>query len=453
MKQRKPHSKSRRGCMQCKRRHVKCDEQGPPCANCVVRKTECSYKDGPSSSAASLDPSSIGIHDLGGNASGSGSSLLLLPEDTIATTTGSSASSSIVSPSSASASTAVSDGSSETSEARKVLELELMHRWSTCTFHSLCSLPEDTHLMQTLLPREGLRHPFVLQGIFAVTALDLAINGSFDRRDSQAYTQAAMQYYSTTSAMLRAWLSDPNSPPDEYWLAFLVSSMAAVYHCAMPQVAIEAESNTSLGHIVGLFNLLNGATTLGLAHVNAILRSPMTSLHSIGIPDQSILDVETRGVLARLNSINDALHARDNPDEIRPDPPLGPLVDPEPLTAHETYRRAIHHLGSCFAEDARGVIRSYCSSYPGWNGKAFGHAVVAHDPMALVIIMHWGVLLDRLGKQMWWATSIGYGLVAELSDLLQHTDMMMLQEVVDAIAWTRRQVGFNDMIMGQEFLA
>lgn len=397
-----------------------------------------------------MDPS-VG----GGSASGSGTSPFYLApprEDSATTTTtttsASSASSSIVSPSSG-ASTTTSD-TSESHKSRKVLELELMHRWSTCTYHSLCSLPEDTHLMQTVLPREGLRHPFVLQGIFAVSALDLAINGSLDRNESHIYTRAAMEYYGTASAMLRAWLNDPNSPPDEYWLAFLVSNMAAVYHCAMPQLPPDvAGPNTALGHIVGLFNLLNGATTLGLSHVDAILRSPITSLRSIGLPDHSILDPETRSVLARLTAINDALHASDNPDEVRPNPPLGPLVDPEPLTQHETYRRAIHHLASCFAEDARGVIQSYCNSFPGWNGKAFARAVIALDPMALIVLMHWGVLLDRVGKQMWWATSIGFSLVAEVSEMLQQTDLVvLLPNVVDAIAWVRRQVGFHDMMMG-----
>ncbi|KAL4882402.1 hypothetical protein BJY04DRAFT_187007 [Aspergillus karnatakaensis] len=42
---RKPHKKSRKGCIECKRRHVKCDESRPRCVNCTVSARHCSYED------------------------------------------------------------------------------------------------------------------------------------------------------------------------------------------------------------------------------------------------------------------------------------------------------------------------------------------------------------------------------------------------------------------------
>ncbi|PTB53223.1 hypothetical protein M431DRAFT_556328 [Trichoderma harzianum CBS 226.95] len=40
---RRPHRKSRNGCKQCKRRHMKCDEHRPTCVNCSTCDRECSY--------------------------------------------------------------------------------------------------------------------------------------------------------------------------------------------------------------------------------------------------------------------------------------------------------------------------------------------------------------------------------------------------------------------------
>ena len=40
---RKSTKKSRHGCSECKRRHVKCDETRPSCANCNVRRQRCSF--------------------------------------------------------------------------------------------------------------------------------------------------------------------------------------------------------------------------------------------------------------------------------------------------------------------------------------------------------------------------------------------------------------------------
>ncbi|AEO53792.1 hypothetical protein MYCTH_2295596 [Thermothelomyces thermophilus ATCC 42464] len=40
---RRSHKKSRAGCLECKRRHVKCDEQRPKCIICTLSDRECSY--------------------------------------------------------------------------------------------------------------------------------------------------------------------------------------------------------------------------------------------------------------------------------------------------------------------------------------------------------------------------------------------------------------------------
>ncbi|KAJ9151381.1 Sterol uptake control protein 2 [Pleurostoma richardsiae] len=40
---RRSHKKSRRGCLECKRRHIKCDESRPVCLNCSTAERVCSY--------------------------------------------------------------------------------------------------------------------------------------------------------------------------------------------------------------------------------------------------------------------------------------------------------------------------------------------------------------------------------------------------------------------------
>ncbi|KAL2815180.1 hypothetical protein BJX63DRAFT_171431 [Aspergillus granulosus] len=42
-RRRKAHAKSRNGCVQCKERHVKCDEIYPECSNCARVQISCSY--------------------------------------------------------------------------------------------------------------------------------------------------------------------------------------------------------------------------------------------------------------------------------------------------------------------------------------------------------------------------------------------------------------------------
>ncbi|KAK4453906.1 sterol uptake control protein 2 [Podospora aff. communis PSN243] len=64
---RRRHRKSRKGCLECKRRHIKCDETRPRCINCSTAERDCPYpttEDGPGispgegASPAALDPGS-----------------------------------------------------------------------------------------------------------------------------------------------------------------------------------------------------------------------------------------------------------------------------------------------------------------------------------------------------------------------------------------------------------
>ncbi|GAP88270.2 putative Zn 2Cys6 transcription factor [Rosellinia necatrix] len=50
---RRRHKKSRLGCQECKRRHIKCDEKQPTCSHCAITHRDCHYV---SSSAAAETP-------------------------------------------------------------------------------------------------------------------------------------------------------------------------------------------------------------------------------------------------------------------------------------------------------------------------------------------------------------------------------------------------------------
>ncbi|KAH6854136.1 hypothetical protein B0I37DRAFT_305787 [Chaetomium sp. MPI-CAGE-AT-0009] len=59
---RRSHRKSRAGCLECKRRHVKCDEQRPKCIICTLSDRDCSYPSPPTSSSAPGTPAAA-IHE------------------------------------------------------------------------------------------------------------------------------------------------------------------------------------------------------------------------------------------------------------------------------------------------------------------------------------------------------------------------------------------------------
>ncbi|OAA55960.1 Zn(2)-C6 fungal-type DNA-binding domain protein [Niveomyces insectorum RCEF 264] len=64
---RRGHRKSRNGCLECKRRHMKCDETRPQCANCTTVRRVCQYADpqGPSFRPPGQAPSSASTSPAG----------------------------------------------------------------------------------------------------------------------------------------------------------------------------------------------------------------------------------------------------------------------------------------------------------------------------------------------------------------------------------------------------
>ncbi|KAF2138124.1 uncharacterized protein K452DRAFT_234725 [Aplosporella prunicola CBS 121167] len=48
---RRSHTKSRKGCKTCKKRHIRCDETFPQCRNCTKHQVRCDYNDSPASAA------------------------------------------------------------------------------------------------------------------------------------------------------------------------------------------------------------------------------------------------------------------------------------------------------------------------------------------------------------------------------------------------------------------
>ncbi|KZL82533.1 upc2 protein [Colletotrichum incanum] len=61
VKLRRAHRKSRNGCKECKRRHVKCDETRPTCVNCATAERHCSYLDSLPASARSAVSAQRGL--------------------------------------------------------------------------------------------------------------------------------------------------------------------------------------------------------------------------------------------------------------------------------------------------------------------------------------------------------------------------------------------------------
>ncbi|CAL3970426.1 unnamed protein product [Diplocarpon coronariae] len=118
---RRPHRKTKTGCLVCKKRKIKCDEAHPECDNCIKHSLSCEY----APPKASLQPSSgylasNDIHEL------------------------------------------------------NMVDLELLHHFSVATAFTLHRDPAVRRVWSITVPQLGFKHDFVMHGILALAALHMA---------------------------------------------------------------------------------------------------------------------------------------------------------------------------------------------------------------------------------------------------------------------------------------
>ncbi|KAI0011450.1 hypothetical protein F4779DRAFT_572748 [Xylariaceae sp. FL0662B] len=409
MQQRRSHKKSRRGCQNCKKWHVKCDERGPPCTNCSLRKAECAYswmKPNETQSSLSLRPKDARSHRPP----------VARPQGSVV---------SVCAP---------YGGPS------RLLELELMHLWSTKTYHDMCCTPEDFPYMQYVLPREAIKYDFMMDGLFAMSAIQLA--SQVKGRQAAMYVNAATEYFNKGSNSFRTHLSNLNR--DNCHVLYMFSAIAVTTNIAIRQFTRPA-SEGMIALVKLAFDLLNGSSTVALAAQEWIYESPLpvrALVSRLGAPKEFI-DASTREALARLSLINDTRHKAvgEIAEEAGGEESKIKITGYDESSKHEMYKKAVACLELCFAEEGRGVLRNFSSAFPSIAGPEFCTAFRQSEPFAMLIVMHWAVLTGRLDTDFEWWTDIGPSVVTEILDFLQRLHPHLVLEWESSISWVLGRIG------------
>ncbi|RBR26756.1 uncharacterized protein FIESC28_00457 [Fusarium coffeatum] len=357
-----------------------CDEQGPPCTNCLARSLEdCSYLPSPTTHIPAT-------------------------------------------------------------ETRRRLELELMHRWSTSTYKSLASIPEDNQWLQDDMPRWALKHEYLLQGMFAFSALEIVLCGGpvvVEEDYEKYYAKLAVEYYDKASRSFRAQLEDVNA--ENAQKVFMFSFLAISINMALGQcTAFEELYEGVLERLVTLWELLMGNASIADQHFDALISGALSrSTEALMLRTQlqtetpTSLGTETEDTLENLSVIVNK--ACETPSEVS-----------------SSYRPSLSAIQTCFTEDSKDVFKGIAIGFPALAGRDFGIALKSSDPVALMITMFWGVQLNELGKMAWWVGTFGKKMVDEVSEILWEPEagheIMSLPEWKECIMWARVEVGLTPLV-------
>jgi hypothetical protein len=394
MPPRRSHAKSRRGCLNCKSRHIKCDEGGPPCERCKLRGTVCEYA-----------------------APGSGSktsSLAEVQKDTAAD--------------------AAKINELRFPSDRRLLELQLMHRWSTLTYKSCCTPgANDDEIWEQLVPTLAVQYDFLLNGLLALAAFDCARSATEPAYDQ--YVNSAVEYHALALGTFRSHL--PLINPESYEAALCLSLMLMILALASAQFTTKSAAGKHpdmVQNAIVHFELLRGCVPIADINEDYLLSNPyIRNLKLFEDLPRTTIDARTREAMTQLSDFNDkkivsTVHESDD-RRIR-------------QIAHwGACKKALVALWECFEKCVDDFSRGYALGWLNIAGEEYIKALKDEDSAALLILMFWGVLMDKLGHQVWWADQFGSLLVAEISGRMVANDDD--KETHSMILWAQGSIRAN----------
>jgi hypothetical protein len=287
-------------------------------------------------------------------------------------------------------------------------------------------VPKDKAYLEVFLPQAALVNSSLMNGILALAAADFAHSGH------KVYLRRALEYHAKATAEMRIQLKsvDQMNIDDLYPFAMLIAAFNFIITSAQPR---------TIDRLISTLDMMVSATKMFLTYSRASRPECQFEIMSgIDMTILGLLDPETTTALDRLTTISHQIKV----------PATNGKSLPFFAGNSQLYQVAIAHIKYSFAEELRDVIKNYCWSIASVNDPEFFTAVKNSEPMALLIIMYFGALLDRMGRKgtamAWWLRSQGKEIVGDVSQILNSSPVAQLPDVQEAMTWARETVGFSE---------
>lgn len=300
------------------------------------------------------------------------------------------------------------------SHVLNIMDLELLHNWSTSAAYTVSNISQLQTYFRVNIPTFAFSYPYVLHGVFALSALHLA---HFKRGESQLmYRREAEHHYEIalrTATALLPTINDATAPP-----LYLFGTFCNII-------------TLSLGPKQGDFLLFGDE---GLSEWLIIFRGVKAIL-------DTHIDLLMHGELAPLFRISQhhlALQATS-------DEHLQNLRELINTTAIEdpdlpVYTKALNDLGLSFPATTVPGVRAIVSSPQivfVWLYRLqddYVQLLYQRKPIPLVILSYFCVLLHDLGSY-WWAKNWAEHLISEIHFSLTEEYRMWMRWPMEEIGW------------------
>ncbi|ESZ96749.1 hypothetical protein SBOR_2893 [Sclerotinia borealis F-4128] len=148
---------------------------------------------------------------------------------------------------------------SSTANTLNLENIDLIIHWFTKTVHTVnpTSNPAAVEICQTLILNQAMKHPFLLHGLLALSALHYAESHA----DPQKYIEIATSHHTQGLTLYRSIL--PNISEQNTTASIAFSSLTAMFAFGLARpVSVNAESTELLDDLVQIFVLAKGWHTI-----------------------------------------------------------------------------------------------------------------------------------------------------------------------------------------------
>ncbi|KAJ9607864.1 hypothetical protein H2200_007943 [Cladophialophora chaetospira] len=302
----------------------------------------------------------------------------------------------------------------------RLLELQLMHRWSTVTYKSMVTpAAEDDYVWQHKLPVWSLQYDFVLHGLLALTAFEVASSSSAAEKSEQ-YVHAASQYQDLALGEFRKHLAKqgvrhaPDTSSYEPVLAFSLILMGLALASAQFTHASErdyASSTNMVDNTITHYELVRGCEAiLGDQGEEYLASNPyVQKLTRFEDLPRLPVDSPSAAVIAKLNEVNERRLTSTVAEAYE--------ARVQHVKYFEACKKAIGLLQEMEAKCVRDRegYQGYVLGWLNMAGDEYVSAIKDGDQVSLLVLMHWGAIVEKLSEQVWWARRFGGLLVEEIA--------------------------------------
>ncbi|KAM0287239.1 hypothetical protein ACHAQH_000553 [Verticillium albo-atrum] len=304
-------------------------------------------------------------------------------------------------------------------------DLELMHHFTISTCDTLTSREDMRHVWRVAIPQEGYKHSYVMHGILAVAAVHKAQLVPSERH---MYTTLAAYHQSLGLEGFTPLMLDVNR--DNWKPIFSFASIVVLYVGLLPTRSEGQRLLTPIPSVVELFSFVRGIQSILQTFVSYI---PRTSFAPI-VWSSWITDVDDpmnpRPPLGHSCLARDVYQALERLESV--------FDSGMQLEFRDDYLRAIDELNKVTRLMAHAGVHVECGMAMFWPyviPQRIMHDIEALNPHALLLLSYFCVFLSILEGRYWFIRGWAKPLMADIDLQLSHH-----RELAELLKWPKEQI-------------